>query len=198
MPEPAEPPCTRKKGHRWVPAVTTSSRWCASCDTTLPLTGNGVKRAKRVRGLAERDGWSCRYCRIPLVPDSSPGLQVNAHGLHVSVATVDHVVPTCLGGTNDRGNLCLACSWCNGKKAENDWNWLRVQPGFMARRIEVYRAFGVASEGYVDELLDYVAAHELWFGPMAHVGPHGGTGVAKWHARLAAWKTAQKNLVTGG
>lgn len=181
-----------------MPVVSTLSRFCPSCNTTLPLTGDGARRAKRVKYVAARDGWHCWYCRIPVVPDAAPGLMPNAHGIHVSVATVDHVVPLCRGGTNDRTNLVLACSWCNGKKGEQTWEWLRLQPEFISRRVEVARAFVVPQEGYLDNLLDYVAANELWFGSMAWVGSHGGTSVARWHARRNAWRMAQKVLVNGG
>lgn len=183
----AEPECTRRKGHRWVPVVTTLSRFCPSCLATLPLTGDGYRRAKRIRLLGDSDGWRCRYCRIPLVPDASPGLMPNAHGLHVSVATVDHVVPLCAGGRNVLANLALSCSWCNGRKGERDWEWLRLQPDFMARLMGVARMFSVDPEPYLDDLLDYVAAHELWFGSVEFVGSHGGTSVARWMARHEAW-----------
>lgn len=31
-------------------------------------------------------------------------------------ATLDHIVPKFLGGTNHRDNIALACSTCNGRK----------------------------------------------------------------------------------
>jgi 5-methylcytosine-specific restriction endonuclease McrA len=30
--------------------------------------------------------------------------------------TVDHVIPTSRGGTDDFDNLCLCCFWCNNYK----------------------------------------------------------------------------------
>ncbi len=183
-----------------MPVVSTVTRYCGSCKETLPLVGDGARRARRVLYLAERDGLRCRYCRIPLVVDAGPGLMPNAHGLHVSVATIDHVVPVCAGGGNTRENQVLACSWCNGKKAEQDWEWLRTQPDFMGRRIEVFRTFrGIHAEEYVEEVLDYVAAHELWFGTgVTYLGRNGGTSVARWHARREAWRTSQEKSEESG
>lgn len=45
-----------------------------------------------------RDNFTCRYC----------GRQSDVVPLHV-----DHVIPVCQGGTNDRENLITACADCN-------------------------------------------------------------------------------------
>jgi hypothetical protein len=49
-----------------------------------------------------RDKFACRYC----------GRQSDVVTLHV-----DHVIPVCQGGTNDRENLITACQDCNLGKA---------------------------------------------------------------------------------
>lgn len=57
--------------------------------------------SKRVRfEVLRRDNHQCRYCHSSDNP-----------------LTVDHVVPTALGGTDDPGNLVAACKDCNAGKA---------------------------------------------------------------------------------
>lgn len=52
--------------------------------------------------ILRRDGNTCRYCGAQ-APDV--------------VLTVDHVIPTTLGGGDDPGNLVTACSSCNAGKS---------------------------------------------------------------------------------
>jgi 5-methylcytosine-specific restriction endonuclease McrA len=35
--------------------------------------------------------------------------------------TVEHIVPLCLGGTNDPSNIALACSPCNHERGKEAW-----------------------------------------------------------------------------
>lgn len=59
--------------------------------------------SKRLRfEILRRDGHTCRYCGR-----SAPEVKL----------TVDHVVPSALGGTDDATNLVTACSECNAGKA---------------------------------------------------------------------------------
>lgn len=60
-----------------------------------------VSRRLRFEVL-RRDGHACRYCGR-----TAPEVQL----------TVDHVVPTALGGSDDPTNLVAACSDCNGGKS---------------------------------------------------------------------------------
>lgn len=61
--------------------------------------------SKRLRyEILRRDDYTCRYCKT-----AEPGC-----GL-----TVDHVVPTALGGTDEPSNLVAACSDCNGGKTSS-------------------------------------------------------------------------------
>lgn len=58
---------------------------------------------KRLRyEVLRRDGHACRYCGR-----SAPEVRL----------TVDHVVPTALGGSDDSSNLVAACSDCNSGKS---------------------------------------------------------------------------------
>jgi len=57
--------------------------------------------ATRLR-ILNRDGWLCAYCGVHLEGRN---------------ATVDHVIPIDLGGTDDEHNLVAACRPCNGKKS---------------------------------------------------------------------------------
>lgn len=57
--------------------------------------------SKRTRfEVLRRDNFTCRYCRSADNP-----------------LTIDHVVPTALGGTDDPNNLVAACQDCNAGKA---------------------------------------------------------------------------------
>lgn len=59
--------------------------------------------SKRLRyEILRRDNHSCRYCGA-----SAPDV----------VLTVDHVVPTALGGSDEPGNLATACRDCNSGKS---------------------------------------------------------------------------------
>jgi hypothetical protein len=59
--------------------------------------------SKRLRfEILRRDNHACRYCGR-----ASPEVKL----------TIDHVVPTTLGGTDDPSNLCAACADCNAGKS---------------------------------------------------------------------------------
>lgn len=59
--------------------------------------------SKRLRyEVLRRDNHACRYCGA-----SAPEARL----------TIDHVVPTALGGTNDPSNLVTACADCNSGKS---------------------------------------------------------------------------------
>lgn len=100
---------------------------------------------KRLRfEILKRDDHKCRYCGAA-APD------VNL--------TVDHVLPTALGGTDDPSNLVAACSDCNtgkssvspdsplvGQVAEDAERW--------ARAIETVTIAWLCEREEMDELLD--------------------------------------------
>jgi len=54
------------------------------------------------KGLFERDNWTCRYC---------------GEGVTSDTATLDHILPTVNGGTDDADNLATACHPCNSIKS---------------------------------------------------------------------------------
>ena len=57
------------------------------------------------RQVAERDAFSCAYCR-------------SQEAVIGSSLTVDHVIPEVLGGSSELSNLCLACWSCNLSKGQ--------------------------------------------------------------------------------
>lgn len=75
----------------------------------------------------QRDNFRCRYCQAPVVPKTVIELlskrtridvrknstNLTTHGAYwLHSATIDHVVPHALGGTNEKGNLVTACPAC--------------------------------------------------------------------------------------
>jgi hypothetical protein len=62
-------------------------------------------------------GVQCFYCRIPLYFGRdrwAPGELPNSRS-----ATIEHIVPRSMGGSNDIENLALACYRCNTIKSSN-------------------------------------------------------------------------------
>lgn len=68
--------------------------------------------------VGARDGWACRYCGCPVTAPGQVGCHPNGDEPLPGFrwATVDHVVPLSLGGTNALHNLALACAPCNARK----------------------------------------------------------------------------------
>lgn len=58
-------------------------------------------RRNRKTFLLKQQAWKCAYCHSPLGMKS---------------ATLDHVVPKCMGGPGTRDNQVAACLRCNGAK----------------------------------------------------------------------------------
>lgn len=61
----------------------------------------------------------CYYCNIKLFYPRNRG-----NGLHKKrqdLATVDHIIPKCLGGNGEEENLVYACSQCNQEKGSEQW-----------------------------------------------------------------------------
>ena len=66
----------------------------------MALTG---KKARRVRHeMSQEQKSRCCYCERPFGKKGSP-----------REATIEHIIPQCLGGTDNRGNLAAACITCN-------------------------------------------------------------------------------------
>ena len=66
-----------------------------------------VKRRNRKIGLAEAQNWRCAWCG---------GVMDEREGRPDS-ATVEHLTPVRLGGSNRRDNLVSACASCNMSRA---------------------------------------------------------------------------------
>lgn len=76
----------------------------------------GIVRRRRVVRLAARQGNACFHCGGPLVlldPDRCYDVG-EANG--EDVASIDHVVPADIGGTNHLSNLVVAHRGCNSKR----------------------------------------------------------------------------------
>lgn len=66
--------------------------------------------------LHARFGWQCCYCQRQVTR---------------ATRSIDHYLPKALGGTNDFGNLRLACIQCNEAKADmhpDEWQERMPQP----------------------------------------------------------------------
>lgn len=94
------------------------------------VTGEKASYTSRIeKAVYERDGYRCRYCRTPVVHKDvfkayssvvgadhfrAVGRNRERHGVSLTFrATVDHVQPLNLGGTNDESNLVTSCAPCN-------------------------------------------------------------------------------------
>ena len=60
-------------------------------------------KARLRRRLCEEQGHRCCYCGIALV----------AAGLLPNAATLEHIVPACIGGRANYANTVVACRFCN-------------------------------------------------------------------------------------
>lgn len=68
-----------------------------------------AQRRRIVTLLIERDGNHCHYCGCEMQTNDSTGYTVDG-------ISIDHITPTDEGGSDDLGNLVLACRQCNGLK----------------------------------------------------------------------------------
>jgi len=57
-----------------------------------------------------RDGWTCKICGQPVLP--------NVDTYHPLAATIDHIVPLSKGGEHSRSNVQCAHHLCNSLKSD--------------------------------------------------------------------------------
>lgn len=74
----------------------------------------------QLRTLLRRSGGKCEYC----------GKQCNRIDKHPDSATIDHVVPTTGGGSDNMSNLKLACHACNQSKGDSYVDEWKEERGF--------------------------------------------------------------------
>lgn len=65
------------------------------------------RRAALAREIADRNGWICALCGLPIYE------QETRRALRLSI---DHIVPQSLGGTNELDNLRPAHCGCNSSR----------------------------------------------------------------------------------
>jgi len=73
---------------------------------------SAADRRRLLAQIAERDGWVCHWCGLPVargLPADDP--------MH---ASIDHIVPRRDGGTGARDNLRLAHHKCNHERDARD------------------------------------------------------------------------------
>lgn len=68
----------------------------------------------------------CCYCKV---------------GFFVEQLTVEHVIPLCLGGTNDESNIALACAPCNHQKGQEAWKQKHNNMEYRERKREIIQKY---------------------------------------------------------
>lgn len=78
------------------------------------------RQAERRRGSSTARGYGGRWQRLREIVLGQEPLcwYCRQRGLIVAADTVDHKLPKARGGTDDRDNLCGACSTCNYSKGD--------------------------------------------------------------------------------
>lgn len=88
------------------------------------MSANWIRRPKRLKIYA-RDEYRCIWCtrRVALAVNSS------------RLATLDHVQPRSLGGSNEPTNLVTSCKRCNDTRGnKHPKHWANAQAIERARR----------------------------------------------------------------
>jgi len=97
------------------------------------------------RAVVDRDGFQCRYCALPVVPDTvrkklaveyphQVGWGSTNASQHAAFQALwlqyDHVVPLSGGGTNEPENIVVSCAACNFMK----WDYHLAELGLLDPR----------------------------------------------------------------
>lgn len=80
-------------------------------DRPVPARRGGVSRALRTR-IGDRDGWICGICTKPVDPNHV-WQKAGEYDRNHAHPTVEHLLPVCVGGTDDPENLAIAHYGCN-------------------------------------------------------------------------------------
>lgn len=93
------------------------SRYCSPrCSRAASRAARGkrfIVQPQMRQAIYERDGWKCQLCRKRVGKKYPPS--------HPRAATLDHIVPRSLGGSDEPVNLQLAHRICNSRKIAEVW-----------------------------------------------------------------------------
>lgn len=76
--------------------------------TCVPCQRNSMKHGYSAKQLAKRDGTDCKLCGVPV--------DMSLRHPNLMRGSVDHIIPSSLGGSNEPDNVQLAHLHCNIKK----------------------------------------------------------------------------------
>ena len=109
-------------------------------ESKSPTLSNSLKK----RMLALSDGKRCPTCQI--VMRYHRGIKFG-HEI-ADAATIEHVIPRCLGGSNEKTNLTVRCNLCNRASghAMNEWlqanrqnsSWVEIRRTILYLWLEVF------------------------------------------------------------
>ena len=80
---------------------------------------NKVKK-KRKRNLIESQNYKCDVCGEELICDTEKNSRKNSR-----LATIEHVVPVCKGGTDSPSNWTITCNSCNNTRGNMDYEYFK-------------------------------------------------------------------------
>lgn len=119
----------------------------ASCPTCLRATRGwipGPRVTKRLRRIAERDGWICHVCGAQVPPDVRGPIG----------PSLDHLIPVRIGGSNDDANLALAHAWCNSHRGDQPPpGWTLTEPWWPSTTSESSQTKPTAEAPQLPEVL---------------------------------------------
>lgn len=72
-----------------------------------------MKKRDRIWSLCRKQKFKCYFCERKIFPNKKNDCKPRK-----SMATIDHYIPTSLGGDDTRDNQVAACYICNQKKAD--------------------------------------------------------------------------------
>lgn len=135
-------------------------------------------RARRVplepgtrRRIGERDGWICSICGEKTDPGIPWDYSVGDWEGNDEFASVEHVVPVCMGGDNEDGNLAIAHLRCNRLGSPATRHQIRAAQA-ATEALKALPGIQMGSEGYealqdslvtaAYAMVDYLVAEGRW------------------------------------